>query len=58
MNMFHNTEDLTDSGAMDWIAEILTDPEWDPDTLALIARIVEMTGRDISPREDEDNDER
>lgn len=38
-----------------WIAEILTDPEWDSDTLALIARVVEMTGRSIEPKE-EDND--
>lgn len=46
----------SDKQALDWIAETLRAEEWDPETLERIAEVVEWTGRDISPREEEDDD--
>ena len=58
MGMFHRTDDMDDKRALDWIAEVLREPEWEPDTLERIAEVVEWTGRDISPRDEEiDSDE-
>ena len=45
-----------DKQALDWIAEVLREPEWEPDTLERIAEVVEWTGRDTSPREENDDD--
>lgn len=45
-----------DKKALDWIAEALRTEEWDPETLERIAEVVEWTGRNISPIEEEDND--
>lgn len=48
--------DITDSEAIDMITEIFREPDWSPETLDRIAEIIESTGRDISPIE-EDLDE-
>lgn len=51
------TNEIDDKRALDWIADVLREPEWEPDTLERIAEVVQWTGRDISPiDEDEDND--
>ena len=47
--MFHNTDNLTDKNALDWIAEILRKDETDNEDWEMIMRIIEWTGRDISP---------
>lgn len=57
MSMFHRTDNLTDTQALDWIAEILRRPEWDSETLYELTRVVEFTGRDISVFEDDEDSE-
>ena len=38
---------MSDTEAMNLIADILRVPEWSPDTLDAIAEVVRVTGRDF-----------
>lgn len=42
---------MTDTEAMNEIAEILRVPEWSPETLDYIAEVVRATGRDFATPE-------
>lgn len=42
---------MTDSAALDLIAELMSATEWDPDTLNTIADIIRSTGRSIDDTE-------
>lgn len=43
---------MSDTDAMNLIADILRVPEWSPDTLDAIAEVVRATGRDFFTEED------
>lgn len=55
--MFHRTDDMDDKKALDWIAEVFRKEEIDNEDWEMIMRVVEWTGRDISPQEDTDEDD-
>lgn len=51
------TNEIDDKRALDWIAQILRKDDIDGEDWEMIMRVIEWTGRDISPiDEDEDND--
>lgn len=56
MNMWHRTDNMNDKIALDWIADIFRKEEIDNEDWEMIMKVVEWTGRDISPRDEEDDE--
>lgn len=48
--MSEKTSSLDDKRALDWIADLLSEEEWEQDYLEQIAEVIEWTGRDVSPK--------
>lgn len=56
MDMWHRTDNIDDKKALDWIADIFRKEEVDNEDWEMIMRVVEWTGRDISPIEESDDE--
>lgn len=56
MNMWHRTDNMDDKKALDWIADIFRKEEVDNEDWEMIMKVVEWTGRDISPKDEEEDE--